>query len=102
MTPLPVLPNDKNADKNADKSADKRANNGANTGADTTLELVDVIDLKWLMARDGHHVHVERLLADTLYAQQCLASAAGSKHEAIRNAAQRIRGRLGLPPQSSS
>ena len=98
MTPLPVLPNDKSANKSADKSADP----SADSSDDTTLELVDVIDLKWLMARDGHHVHVERLLADTLYAQQCLASAAGSKHEAIRNAAQRIRGRLGLPPQSSS
>ena len=98
MTPLPVLPNDKSANKSADKSADP----SADPSADTTLELVDVIDLKWLMARDGHHVHVERLLADTLYAQQCLVAAAGSKHEAIRNAAQRIRRRLGLPPQSSS
>ena len=46
------------------------------------LELVDIIDLKWLMARDGHHVHVERLQAEPAYARECLIKAAASQHAA--------------------
>jgi hypothetical protein len=36
------------------------------------LDLVDIIDFKWLMAREGHHVHVERLQNDPLYATECI------------------------------
>ena len=37
------------------------------------LTLVDIIQFKWLMSREGHHVHVERLQNDPAYARQCLA-----------------------------
>ena len=58
------------------------------------LELVDIIDLKWLLAREGHHVHVERLQTDASYAGECLAIAARSPSEAVRRAAERLRQRL--------
>lgn len=60
------------------------------------LELVDIIDLKWLMARDGHHVHVERLQADPVYARECLAKAAGSSQDAVQAFARRLWGRCGF------
>lgn len=55
-----------------------------------TLQLVDIIDLKWLMARDGVHVHVERLQRDPVYAGEILALAKGSANEALRAAGQRL------------
>jgi hypothetical protein len=55
-----------------------------------SLQLVDIIDLKWLMARDGVHVHVERLQRDPVYAAELLALAAGSASEAVRAAGQRL------------
>ena len=60
------------------------------------LELVDIIDFKWLMAKDGLHVHVERLQTDPAYALECLAKAATSPREAVQAAARRLRQRLGL------
>ena len=60
------------------------------------LELVDIIDFKWLAAKDGLHVHVERLQSDPAYALECLTKAAGSPREAVRAAACRLRDRLGL------
>jgi hypothetical protein len=64
------------------------------------LSLVEIVDFKWLMAGDGHHVHVERLQADPAYAAQCLALAAGSRIAALRATAHRLAGTLGvvLPP----
>jgi hypothetical protein len=59
-------------------------------------DLVDIIDLKWLLAGDGHRLHVERLLADDDYARSCLAQATRSANPATRLAAQRIAARLGL------
>ena len=56
-----------------------------------SLDLVDIIDLKWLMAREGHHVHVERLQRDPAYATTCLALAATSPNEATQAAARRLR-----------
>ena len=56
-----------------------------------SLALVDIIDLKWLMAREGHHVHVERLQRDPAYASTCLALAATSPNDATRAAARRLR-----------
>jgi len=55
-----------------------------------TPSLVDIIDLKWLMAHEGHQVHVERLQADPVYAASCLAIAAASSSAALRAAAARI------------
>jgi hypothetical protein len=60
------------------------------------LELVDIIDFKWLLAKEGLHVHVERLQKDRAYALECLSRAANSPREAVRAAAQRLRDRLGL------
>ena len=56
-----------------------------------SLDLVDIIDLKWLMSREGHHVHVERLQRDPAYASTCLALAATSPNEATQAAARRLR-----------
>ena len=61
------------------------------------VELVEIIDFKWLMARDGHHVHVERLQNDPVYAAAVFAHAAGSPIEAVREAASRLTSRLGIP-----
>lgn len=60
------------------------------------LELVEVIDFKWLMAKEGLHVHVERLQNDAAYARECLARAAASPREAVRAVALRLRDKLGL------
>lgn len=54
------------------------------------LRLVDIIDLKWLLAREGVHLHVERLQTDPAYARELLQRAAGSPNEALRTAARRL------------
>lgn len=59
--------------------------------------LVEIIDLKWLLASEGVHLHVERLQSDAAYAAQVLAMAEASPHEAVRHAAQRVRRTLNLP-----
>ncbi len=59
------------------------------------LELVDIVDFKWLMAHEGHHVHVERLQSDTAYARECLTQAAASTTEALRKVGQRLACALG-------
>lgn len=61
-----------------------------------SLRLVDIIDFKWLMARDGVHVHVERLQTDHAYAVAVLAAAAASPRDAVRAAALRLRTLLEL------
>jgi hypothetical protein len=55
------------------------------------LQLVDIVDFKWLMAGAGHHVHVERLQQDPEYAARCLAAAEDAPVPALRAAAQRLR-----------
>lgn len=60
------------------------------TAAPHPLRLVDIVDFKWLMAGDGHRVHVERLQADRDYAGHCLALGAASHTPALREAAQRL------------
>lgn len=62
------------------------------------LELVDIIDFKWLMAKDGLHVHVERLQNDPAYARACLDKAAASPREAVQAVARRLREKLGFGP----
>jgi hypothetical protein len=61
-----------------------------------SIELVDIIDFKWLMAHEGHHVHVERLQVDPAYAAECFAKAARSSAEACRNAGERLARGLAL------
>ncbi|MFO1329298.1 MAG: hypothetical protein U1F56_18200 [Rubrivivax sp.] len=60
------------------------------------LELVDIIDFKWLMSSVGLRVHVERLQSDRAYAIELLTRAAASQSEAVRSAAARLRVRMGL------
>lgn len=60
------------------------------------LRLVEIIDFKWLMAGEGHRVHVERLQAEPAYAADCLALAAASRTPALRDTAQRLARTLGV------
>ena len=60
------------------------------------LSLVEIIDFKWLMAGDGHHVHVEHLQADREYARSCFALAASSRIAALRDTATRLAQTLGI------
>ena len=55
-----------------------------------SLGLVDIIDLKWLLAREGVHVHVEKLQTDAAYARKLLECAAASPSAAVRAAAQKV------------
>ena len=58
--------------------------------------LVEIIDFKWLMAGDGHRVHVERLQTDRDYACACLALASDSRVPALRDTAARLARSLGI------
>lgn len=60
------------------------------------VTLIEIVDLKWLLAGEGFHLHVERLQNDTGYAQQVLKRASESKNAALRAVAERLRQRLGL------
>jgi len=74
--------------------------NAVTTPEHRALSLVEIIDFKWLMAGDGHRVHVEHLQSDPAYAEACLALAARSQIAALRETAQRLARTLGitLPP----
>ena len=54
------------------------------------LNLVEIIDFKWLMAGDGCRVHVERLQSDRDYACACLTRGAASPIPALRDCAARL------------
>jgi len=63
------------------------------------LRLVDIIDLKWLLAAEGVRLHVEKLQGDPVYARELLAVAARSSNEALRAAAARLVGHwASVPP----
>jgi hypothetical protein len=70
--------------------------NCASTREHHALELVDIIDFKWLMAHQGHHVHVERLQTDRRYASECLAMAQACTVPALHVAAIRLSQSLGV------
>lgn len=55
------------------------------------LTLVEIIDLKWLLAGEGLHLHVERLQKDPAYARGILDAAALSGNQALRTVAVRVR-----------
>jgi hypothetical protein len=59
------------------------------------LPLVEIIELKWLLAGHGVHIHVERLQNDPVYARQALTEAASHGPSALRAVAQRLLQRLG-------
>lgn len=61
------------------------------------LPLVDIIQLKWLLAGVGIHIHVERLLNDPGYAALALAEAEQCDSPAARAAATKLRSRLTAP-----
>ncbi|MBL8348371.1 MAG: hypothetical protein JNN03_23290 [Rubrivivax sp.] len=60
------------------------------------LSLVEIIDLKWLLAGEGLHLHVERLQKDPVYARGILGAAAESPNQALRAVAGRVRKLLHL------
>lgn len=57
----------------------------------TSVCLVEIIELKWLLRGHGIHVHVERLQSDPEYARQTLEVAAAVPNAALRMAAERLR-----------
>lgn len=71
----------------------------------TNPSLVEIIDFKWLMAGEGHRVHVEHLQNDRDYACACLALASTSRVKALRDIAARLANSLGVvlavPPTAS-
>lgn len=58
------------------------------------LPLVQIIELKWLLAGEGIYIHVERLQRDPAYAQRALEQAAQSTSPALRATALRLKARL--------
>jgi hypothetical protein len=53
--------------------------------------LLDIIDLKWLLAGEGVRLHVERLQHDPAYAESVLTQADRSPNHTLRHAARRVR-----------
>lgn len=58
--------------------------------------LVEIIQLKWLMAGQGVRVHVEQLQNDSEYARRVIALAAAAPNASLREAAEKLRLLLGL------
>jgi len=58
------------------------------------MALVEIVELKWLLAGEGLHLHVERLQSDPEYARRILEAADASPNAALRNAAARVRAGL--------
>jgi hypothetical protein len=54
------------------------------------LDLLDLVDFKWLMAGEGHGVHVERMQSDPAYAEQRLRVGVASKGETLRRCSARL------------
>lgn len=63
-------------------------------GESLMLPLVKIIELKWLLAGEGIHIHVERLQKDSAYARRALDEAAASASPALRAVAVNLRNRL--------
>ena len=68
--------------------------NASSTSENQALQLVDIVDLKWMLAGEGLHVHVERLQSDPAYARECLLTAARSSNPTLRGVAAALRARL--------
>lgn len=60
------------------------------------LWLVEIIELKWLLAGHGIRLHVEHLQTDREYARRLFAQAMATPNPALRAAAERLRCGLGL------
>ena len=61
------------------------------------LTLVDIVELKWMLAGEGLHVHVEKLQSDPCYARECLLAAERSENATVRQVASKLRARLDKP-----
>ena len=59
------------------------------------LRLVDIVELKWMLAGEGLHVHVEKLQSDPDYACECLRAAERSGNATVRQVAIKLRARIG-------
>lgn len=66
------------------------------TATASALLLVEIVELKWLLAGHGIRLHVERLQSDREYAGRVLALAQATPNAALRAAAVRLRCGLGL------
>lgn len=55
------------------------------------LNLVDIVELKWMLAGEGLHVHVEKVQSDPCYARECLCAAERSQNATVRQVASRLR-----------
>ena len=73
-----------------------RAIHPVKAGDPDSRVLVEIIELKWLLAGEGLHVHVERLQNDREYARQVLLRAQASPNTALRETAARLQGKLVL------
>lgn len=58
------------------------------------LSLVEIVELKWLLAGQGVHVHVEKLQNDAEYAHQMLDRVSGCANTSVREMAARAVERL--------
>ncbi len=56
--------------------------------------LIEIIQLKWLLAGQGIHLHVERMQSDHEYACRVLTAAEASAHAGVRDLAARVRSAL--------
>ena len=58
------------------------------------LQLVDIVELKWMLAGEGLHNHVEKLQSDPGYAHECLLAAERSANATVRQVAGKLRARI--------
>jgi hypothetical protein len=72
--------------------------NAVSHDENAAVSLVELVDLKWLLAGEGVHLHVERLQRDLVYARRVLETAAASSNEALRRVAARVRAHLRIEP----
>ncbi len=68
--------------------------NASSLTEESVLRLVEIVELKWLLAGEGLHIHVERLQSDPSYARDCLCAAERSDNATVRQVAQKLRARI--------
>jgi predicted DNA-binding protein (UPF0251 family) len=68
--------------------------NASSGNEQSALRLVDIVELKWMLAGEGLHVHVEKLQSDPGYARECLLAAERSGNQTVRQVAATLRARL--------
>ena len=68
--------------------------NASSLTEESVLRLVEIVELKWLLAGEGLHIHVERLQSDPSYARECLGVAERSDNATVRQVAQKLRARI--------